>query len=162
MVSSNPYGAHSYGQIDQRFERSRQADPAPYVHPSRMPAVDLSAPVIHFGTSREVAPRQSLKDQHFTRAQDEKGVAFLTAATKEQKVHTLFVGKISDEIDDFWMERLLKVTHLRMVAWQNTNIFSVSPSYGNGREFSMERAAIALMVSQNMKIPRAWTEPTRY
>lgn len=98
---------------EQRFERPRHAESSPYVHPSRqqtVPAnVDLTAPVIHFGTSREVAPRQSMKDQHFARAQDEKNQVFLTPATKEQKLLTLFVGGIGAETDDYWMDRILKV-----------------------------------------------------
>lgn len=99
------------------YNRSHHAEAAPYVHPSRMQTtpsaeqgrsggVDFSAPVIHFGTSREVAPRQNLKDQHFTRAQEQ---SFLTAMTKEQKLHTIYIGELVDELDDFWMERILKV-----------------------------------------------------
>lgn len=92
-----------YGQPDHRFERSGPAEAGASAHSSRPTPVDLTAPVIHFGVSREVAPRQ------YARAQDDKGIAFLTAPTKEQKMHTLFIGSISDKLDDFWMERVLKV-----------------------------------------------------
>lgn len=78
----------------------------PPTEQARSSGVDFSAPIIHFGTSREVAPRQSLKDQHFTRAQDQ---SFLTAMTKEQKLNTIFLGGLPDDLDDFWMERILKV-----------------------------------------------------
>lgn len=107
---SNHSTRNAYGyNAAAKPERNMQNNLPALVHPSRQQAVDFSAPVIHFGTSREITPRQSLKDQQFIRAQDEKGVAFLTAATKEQKLHTIFIGSISSELDDFWMERLLKV-----------------------------------------------------
>lgn len=70
--------------------------------------LDFSAPVIHFGTSREVAPRQSSKDQHFIRSQEDRLQTALAPISKENKLLTLFIGGLPKEMDDSWTERILK------------------------------------------------------
>lgn len=108
------YGYSHQSSSSHTTARPEYSGDGAYVHPSRQQAVpaqpDFSAPIIHFGTSREVQPRQSMKDQHFVRAQDDKIQSLLTPATKEQRLLTLFVASIPPKLDDYWVERILKVS----------------------------------------------------
>ena len=84
----------------QQYQQSFTAQPAA-LRP------DFSAPVIHFGTARDVQPRQPIREEYIGRAQEDKTILY--ALTKEQKLLSFYLGDLPDEFDDYWVERMLKV-----------------------------------------------------
>jgi hypothetical protein len=108
----------SYGQgygRSQTFARPQStataATPASlddYAVPATLPPnVDLSAPVIHFGTTNPM-PRERIRQGpvDFVPSQ-----TLLAPPTRQQKMHSLWIGGCpADILDDYWMERILKVS----------------------------------------------------
>ena len=110
--SANTYSAAATGYSAPAArpytDASAYADPQ-RSQPASTTALDFSAPVIHFGTSRDLETRPTARDPFFTRAVDEKFRTTLFQLTKEQKLLSFFIGGIPQEFDDYWMERMLKV-----------------------------------------------------
>ena len=91
------------------YAQSSFSAPAQGISQAQSNQFDLSAPVIHFGTAREVQPRQVINNGILNKAQDDKMQSYLVPLTKEQKLLTIFLSNIPSEFDDYWMERVLKV-----------------------------------------------------
>ncbi|CCG80931.1 Putative uncharacterized protein [Taphrina deformans PYCC 5710] len=116
-------------------------------------AVDLSSPIIYFGTSREVAPRQSGKEQHFVRAADEKSLAALTPMTKEAKLLTLFIAGIPPYFDNLSLEKLFKAV-AKFQAWKQ--VFSgtgMAMPYGFVTYEEPDSLARALTILSSLRLP---------
>ncbi len=81
---------------------------------AKPPNVDFSAPVIHFGTSNP-APYKSNGINSTPTVSARNPVEFvqptgpLQPPSRDQQLRTLFVGSINEVLDDYWIERILKV-----------------------------------------------------
>lgn len=87
-----------------------------FVPPANLPNINFNAPIIRLGTSvtRQnpvpTASSQGIKAGLSTAQLARDAAADLAPPTVEEQLKTVFVGAIPKEVDDDWMERLLRVS----------------------------------------------------
>lgn len=117
------------------------------------PPIDLSAPVIHFGTLGGDS-RKAYQDPQdaVSRRPGEAAPTVATAVpcTKEQKLRTCFIGRIPSNLEDAWLDRILQAvsTTNKLKSWRRIETALGEPSDFGFAEFwdaeSLGRAIEAL------------------
>ncbi|ODQ51599.1 hypothetical protein SAICODRAFT_83032 [Saitoella complicata NRRL Y-17804] len=139
----------------------------PFVPPANMPNINLNAPVIHLGTggggrlglgATPNMPQHNNNNGHTHLSNMVKAKEIVQPArppTVEEALNTLFVGAIPSELEDEWVEKILRAV-AKLKEWRRARAADGSlRSFGFAEYDDPEHTQRAITVLENLEIPPA-------